>query len=143
MSELYILNPKSQRYISKTSRLYIRLVKEGVIVEPVVEPVVEPEALPEPVVVPQKPPTSLKKKLAKVAVGVIAENSQELAGTRDLDDDQVDQLLKRMLYEKLCLTEKKSKRKPKPKPKRKKKVVVVSSSEEESSDEETSDSDSD
>jgi hypothetical protein len=139
MSELYILNPKSQRYISKTSRLYIRLVKEGVIVEPVVEP----EALPEPVVVPQKPPTSLKKKLAKVAVDVIAENSQELAGTRDLDDDQVDQLLKRMLYEKLCLTEKKSKRKPKPKPKRKKKVVVVSSSEEESSDEETSDSDSD
>jgi hypothetical protein len=139
MSELYILNPKSQRYISKTSRLYIRLVKEGVIVEPVVEP----ETLPEPVVVPQKPPTSLKKKLAKVAVGVIAENSQELAGTRDLDDDQVDQLLKRMLYEKLCLTEKKSKRKPKPKPKRKKKVVVVSSSEEESSDEETSDSDSD
>jgi hypothetical protein len=136
MSELYILNPKSQRYISKTSRLYIRLVKEGVIVEPVVEP----EALPEPVVVPQKPPTSLKKKLAKVAVGVIAENSQELAGTRDLDDDQVDQLLKRMLYEKLCLTEKKSKRKPKPKPKRKKKVVVVSSSEEES---ESSESESD
>jgi hypothetical protein len=139
MSEMYILNPKSQRYISRTSRLYIRLVKEGVIVEPVVEP----ETLPEPVVVPQKAPTSLKKKLAKVAVGVIAENSQELAGTRDLDDDQVDQLLKRMLYEKLCLTEKKSKRKPKPKPKRKKKVVVVSSSEEESSDEETSDSDSD
>jgi hypothetical protein len=141
MSEMYILNPKSQRYISKTSRLYIRLVKEGVIVEPVVEP----EALPEPVVVPQKPPTSLKKKLAKVAVGVIAENSQELAGTRDLDDDQVDQLLKRMLYEKLCL-EPAKKKKPKAKPKKRKKKVVVlpsSSDEESESDEESSESESD
>jgi hypothetical protein len=136
MSELYILNPRSQRYISRTSRLYIKLVKEGVIVEPVVEP----EAPPEPVVVPQKPPTSLKKKLAKVAVDVIAENSGQLAGTKDLTDEETDQLLRRMLYAKLCL-EPTKKKKGKPKPKRKQKVVIPSSSEEESESSDESESD--
>jgi hypothetical protein len=133
-TELYVLNPKSQRYISRTSRLYEKLVKQGVIVEPVIKPTPPPE----PVAPLVKPPSPLllKRSLAKVAVNVIAENRSQLAGTKDLDDDQVDQLLKRLLYEKLCI--KKPKRaKSKAKAKKKKKVIVPSSSEEESSESES------
>ena len=139
MVEQFAYNPKSGRYISTSSRLFQKLVKEGVIkVEPVVEPTAEPVVAPEP----QKPPTSLKKKLVKAGAEAIAENRNQLAGTRDLDDDETDQLLRRMLYAKLCM-EPAKKKKPKPK-KRKKKVVLPSSSDEESeSDEESSESESD
>jgi hypothetical protein len=143
MVEQFAYNPLSGRYISTSSRLYFKLIKNGTIkTEPVVEPVVPPE--PEQVgPEPQKPKPSLKKKLAKVAVDVIAENSGQLAGTKDLTDEETDQLLRRMLYAKLCI-EPSKKKKPKPKPKRKKKVVLPSSSDEESeSDEESSESESD
>jgi hypothetical protein len=144
MVEQFAYNPKSGRYISTSSRLYFKLIKEGVIkpdyvAEPVAEPViVTPE--------PQKPPTSLKKNLVKAAAEAISENRNQLVGTKDLTDDETDQLLKRLLYAKLCM-EPAKKKKPKPKPKkrkRKKAVVVPSSSEsEESSDEEASESESD
>jgi hypothetical protein len=66
---------------------------------------------------PQKPKKTLRKKLAKVAVDVIAENRSQLAGTKDLTDDETDQLLRRMLYAKLCM-EPAKKKKPKTKPKK-------------------------
>ncbi len=141
MPEQFALNPKSGRYISKSSRLYFKLVNEGIIT-------VEPTPLPEVAEKGQTPcntPKALKKKLKKVGFEVIAENKSQLEGTHDLNDDELDQLLKRMLYEKLCINEEKTpskKKKSKPKPKKKKKRIIVPSSSDES-DSESSESESD
>tara|TARA_R110000782_G_scaffold71722_1_gene143757 strand:- start:1223 stop:1564 length:342 start_codon:yes stop_codon:yes gene_type:complete len=106
-TDLYILNPKSNRFISRSSKLYFKLVKEGIIIEPITAKPIKPSAKKK----------GLKKLLKKESMEMIDENKHKLEGTQDLNDDELDQLLKRMLYEKLCCKKKK----------KKKKIVITSS----------------
>jgi hypothetical protein len=133
----FVINPKTKRLILKSSRLYDKLVKEGVI-EEVIEPT--PVVTEEIIETPNNNSKKLKKKLKRISFDSIKENKDRLKDSEDLSDKQLDKLLKRMLFEKLCV---KTKKAPKKKPKKKKKIVIVSSSEDESSESETSESSDD
>ena len=126
-----VLNPKTNRFINVGTQKYKRLIAEGVI-QPAVEPGPVPEAVcerptaalahganrtpagrPEAI---QQPTPDFKVKLMETATDVVKENVG--AFTPDLTQEQCDRLLKKLLFDKLCLGEKK----PKPRSKKKKKI---------------------
>jgi hypothetical protein len=128
-----VLNPKTNRFVHVGTQKYKRLISEGVI-----QPVSDPEETITPATAPAAP-ESLKVKLIETATDVVKENATKF--TPELTQEQTDRLLKKMLYEKLCIKPKPSKtKKPKKKKKPKFKVVEPQSS---SSDESESESESD
>ena len=104
-THVFVVNPKTGRPIQTSSRLYKRLVKQGVIKPVEVKEAEEPEQREErnEVQSPVKKPQRLKSKLAGTLTDVIADNSDQFS--QDLTQDETDALLKRMLYQKLCLDE--------------------------------------
>lgn len=100
-----VLNPDTNRYIKVNSQKHKRLIKEGKL----------PPYEPPPPPAPPSPSRSARKKLARIATDVASENQRAL--TDDLSDSQMDALLKKMLYAKLCGKPKKpKKKKKKPRP---------------------------
>lgn len=145
----YALNPQTGRIISKTTSKYKRLVKLGVIVEDELKEQKEQkqpqpkqlEEAPEPEKQPQEQEfdeSKLQEKLADISTEMIQKNLKKVVKAQKLTDGEMDIMLKKMLYKKLCIEpkpKKKSKVQVKPKKKSKPKFVVTvesSSSESES-----------
>ena len=124
--EGFATNVNTGRLISKSTALYKRLKKLGQTTE------IAPTAAP-PTPEPTPAPTPLREKVIEAATDIIADNKKAFAKLSQQDSDD---LLKRLLYEKLCITPKTAKPPPsKPsKPSKKKKKYVVSSSEESASE---------
>ena len=127
-NEDYVLNPRTQRMILKTSRQCVLLQKQGLIT---LEAPPEPE--PEPIKAERKKPSSAayKKALMHSMTDVARDNKTSF---KNLSQKESDKMLKKLLYEKLMV--------PKKKPKKKKPVVVSSSESDSGSDQSESDSDS-
>ena len=165
----FVLNPLSNRYVNTSSKTYRRLLKKGVITVPEEQPIPStppssPVTPPTPIVTPPPPIATLPPPIAtsepplpcaKTLVidhltNIAADHTGELSGLSQKDTEI---LLRKLLYERLCVTPpekakkaKKSKAKAKKvkakKPKKVKYRMVTpppSSSEEDSSE---SDSDS-
>ena len=117
MSE--IINPLTKRYVRTGSQAHKRLVRAGTL----------PPASEEP----EKPEFNekiLQTKLADVSTDIIRDNLKTIIKSQKLSDKEMDMLLKKMLFDKLCIKpEKKDKKK-----KKKFKIVEPSSEESESSD---------
>jgi hypothetical protein len=97
-----IMNPQTNRFVKVGSQKHKRLIMEGVLL----------------------PEDDFSSKLKETCTDIVESNSD--AFTSDLSQDQIDTLLKKMLYEKLCIQPIKKKKK------KKKKIVYPSSSESES-----------
>ena len=159
------LNPLTNRYVNTSSKTYRRLLKKGVITAPEEQPTpttpppspVTPPPSPPPIATPPPPPVTSEPPLpcAKALVvdhltNISSKHTGELSGLSQKDTET---LLRKLLYERLCVSPpekvkkaKKSKAKAKKvkakKPKKVKYRMVTpppSSSEEDSSE---SDSDS-
>jgi len=138
-----VLNPKTNRLVKIGTQNYRRLVREGVIkpMEQPPEPKIEPP--PEPIEPPPSPIETQKfneddyhAKMAQTFQQIVKENESKLV---DLSQKSCDVLLKKLLYQKLCVEEPKKKpkkvKKPKKAKKKKFKIVQPSSSESESESE--------
>lgn len=143
MKEGYAINPETGRIISKTTAKYKKLVKLGKIdeneqkeqkepkqVEIVKEKVVE--TVKEQDLEPAFDESKLQSKLADISTSMIKDNLKKVVESQKLSDDELDMMLKRMLYKKLCIEKPKSKKPVKKKKTKKPKFKVVSSSESES-----------
>ena len=102
-NKLHILNPTTNRFVLIGSPKYKRLIKEGVIKS---QPQPAQTRPPSPVEILAQP-KSLKKELIKTAVDIVADNKTDFV---DLSQKETDKLLRRMLYEKLCLDKPSSKK---------------------------------
>jgi hypothetical protein len=98
--ETHILNPSTNRFVLVGSPKYKRLVKEGVIKKPEPQPAPSRPPSPEPAQARPSQSRSLKKEVMNVATNIVRDNRQDFV---DLTQKQTDALLKRMLYEKLCV----------------------------------------
>lgn len=138
-------NPATKRICRLDQAKTKKLIKLGVIVLPrdlempneSPEEVIKPEPEPEPEIIEPEEPAKvdIKPVLKKELKTIIKENKNEF---KNLTQKESDQLLKRMLYEKLCVDKQKEKEKKKEKPKKKTKFKlrkVISSSESESESE--------
>ena len=138
-----IKNPLTNRMIHFGTPLYAKLVREGVI-EPYVPEVKTPPSSPS-VRNKRQSPEPIKRlqpKLTETLVETVADHRDQF--NRDLTQEQTDRLLRKMLYEKLCLNDdkpekEKSKKSKKPKKKvrfkiKKPKTPPPSSSDESSSE---------
>lgn len=157
----YVLNPKTGRYVKKNSRIGKRLMKEGLVqTETSKQPKQQEEPEPEE---PEREPAAcisqydeakLQHTLADLSTDLIRNNLDKVVKAQSLSNAQMDTMLKRLLYEKLCLNEpeppqkggkkKKHRKKPTPKPKKKSKrkkpkYVIESSSDSESETQSDSD----
>lgn len=125
----FVLNPITNRYIAVDSKVYNRLVKAGSI-EPVTPQIVTPEPIiqvPEtkienvPKTVPVVTAPPVKELLANELTDIVKEHKKKFA--KELTQKQTDALLRKLLYDKLCVSKKKKKvdassRKPAKKPKK-------------------------
>ena len=119
MSE--IINPLTKRYVRTGSQAHKRLVRDGTL-PPTSE---QPET-------PEFNEKNLQTKLADVSTDMIRDNLKTIIKSQKLSDKEMDMLLKKMLFDKLCI---KPEKKEKDKKKKKKfKIVEPSSEESESSD---------
>lgn len=101
-----ILNPKTNRFVKIGSQGYKRLVREGTIkaVEPVETPlIVKPTPPPEPE--PEEPfsESILQTKLAEISTEMIQKNMKKIVKSQKLSDAEMDTLLRKMLYKRLCI----------------------------------------
>jgi serine/threonine-protein kinase RIO1 len=154
-SNEYAISLKTNRLVKKSTANYRRLHKLGLTreineveeVEEVKTPAPTPTAkqsTPVLAVSTAKQPTpefderDLQVKMAELTTNMVADNMKKIVKSQRLSDVEYDILLKKMLYQKLCMAEpKKSKKeKPKKKAKGKKYKIVEPSSESESSDSE-------
>lgn len=130
-----IMNPLTKRFVKINSQKHKRLVVDGIL-KP--ETLITTEKLPEKVETePEFDESKLQTKLADLSTDLIKDNLKKVVKAQKLSDAEMDSLLKRMLYKKLCMEEpktKKSKEKPAKKKKKSKFKVVSSESESESSD---------
>ena len=124
MSE--IQNPLTKRYVKIGSPQHKRLVRNGTL-PPVEETPQTPEALGIPIEFNEK---HLQTKLAEISTDLIRDNLKTIVKSQKLSDKDMDILIKKLLFEKLCL--KPDKTKPKEKKKKKKFKIVEPSSESES-----------
>jgi len=113
----YIRNPATGRMILRTGQTGRRILKEAQCEKKVLVPKVSLRTAPQPTSNP------LRERMTDIASDVLMRNKEKFKA--DLSDAQTDELLKRLLYEKLCVSKK---------PKRKKKKHYVSSSEESESE---------
>ena len=153
---MYATNVNTGRIISTNTALYKKLKKLGQTTEIAAAPpptILEHTAtasqptVPQHIAPPAPPvlqhsapqyivtPVPLREKVIEASTDIIAENKKAFTG---ITQQESDDLLKRLLYEKLCITQKPSKAQPPSKPskppKKKKKKFVISSSEESDSD---------
>ena len=122
-----ILNPRTNRFVKVGSQGYKRLVRGGIII-PVESAPIKQESAPikqettnlnEPDE-PEFNETKLQTKLAEISTDMIQKNMKKIVKNQKLSDNELDMLLNKMLYKKLCLDE------PKPvKSKKGKKFKVV------------------
>jgi hypothetical protein len=135
MSE-YAINTETGRLIKKTTSKYKRLFKLGKTKEiPAAdEPLPPAEPEPEPEAEPEFTERDLQKKLAEVSTDLIQKNLKKIVKSQKLSDADMDLLVKKMLFKKLCGVEPKPEKKEKKQKKVKKKFKLVepSSSESES-----------
>ena len=135
-----VLNPQTNRFVRIGTQKYKRLVREGIITpidqaptpEPTPEQISEPTPVTPPVeiVAPDFDNNDFKKLMAEQFTQVVRENESKLV---DLSQKSCDQLLKKLLYQKLCVDKPEKKAKKSKKNKKKKfKIVEPSSSSSES-----------
>ena len=141
MKNLYALSLKTNRLVKKTTSNYRKLKKLGLVKEiddedveptPVKAPKpAEPEAEPP---APEFDERDLQHRVADLTTSMVADNMKKIVKSQKLSDAEYDTLLKKMLYQKLCMNEPKKpkKEKPKKKAKGKKYKIVEPSSESES-----------
>ena len=112
----YELNVRTGRYCKIGSRTYIRACKAGEIEvkqAETVAPQVEPVPTPSPTPVVQKPKLpEFEKKVAETCTDIVKEHPEKFA---QLTQAQTDRLLRKMLYEKLCVEDKPEKKEKKSK----------------------------
>lgn len=118
MNDSLILNPKTNRYVKKTSQTGLRLIKELSMPIPP-QPIPQPQA------------TAIQTSISSACAEIVASQPSKFKG---LGPDELDALFKKLLLEKLSVKEPK---KPEKKKKKAKFTIVSSSSES------VSDSDSD
>ena len=126
MENQKILNPITKRYVKINSQQYNKLVLEGLIKPPVEEIKNEIKVA--------EPP--IKALLAETLTDVVKENKKQFE--KEMSQKDCDKLLKKLLYEKLCLTKKPKKDKPE---KKKKKIKFKVKTPEPSESESQSESD--
>ena len=128
-----VINPRTKRFVKVGSQSYKRLVREGIIVpeQPVTRQEDNTQRLDsEPETEPEFDESLLQKKMDNISTDMIQKNMKKIVKAQKLSDKDMDMLLKKMLYKKLCVEEKE----PKKKPGKKKKFKVVEPSSSESSD---------
>ena len=117
MNDSLILNPKSNRYVKKTSQTGKRLLKELATPEPT-EPILEPTSV--------LSPLPVQTALVEACAELVAERPQQF---KKLSASETDSLFKKLLLERLGVST------PVSKPKKKvSKYKVVESDSDESSD---------
>ena len=126
MSE--IQNPLTKRYVKIGSPQHKRLVRNGTL-PPVEE--TPPEPSPES---PEFNEKHLQTKLAEISTDLIRDNLKTIVKSQKLSDKDMDILLKKMLYEKLCMKPDKPKETKEKKKKKKFKIVEPSSESESETD---------
>jgi hypothetical protein len=133
-----ILNPSTNRFVNIGSQKHKRLILEGVL-PPVDGLELETEPMPEAVRTVKEPDQELtqaqrkdfKNKLASECSTIV---NAHISQFKNISQKQTDALLKKMLYEKLCIEDK---------PKKKKKKLFKPKTPPPSSSDDSSDSDSD
>ena len=141
----YAISLKTNRLVKKSTSNYKKLKKLGLVKEidedvKVVKPEPESEDVkPEPVEEPKPEPEfnelDLQIKMAELTTDMVADNVKKIIKSQSLSDKDYDTLLKKMLFQKLCVDKpskpekKKEKKEKKPKKKKKFKIVEPSSSE--------------
>ena len=142
MNEPLVLNKRTNRFVKVGTPRYLRLLREGAVdPPPPAPPPPSPEASAEPPAAPvplarepavAKPAAGLKASVIEQATDIVRDNKEQFL---DLSQRQTDKLLRRMLYEKLCVGDKaKKNKKSKVKFKSRKVAEESSSSSEEDSD---------
>jgi hypothetical protein len=143
MSNEFAINCKTGRLLKKSTALYRKLKKLGQIKEIEIEeqqekPKVEKvktvevkavEPLEEPV---EYDPKRLQEKLADISTDLIKDNLKQIVKAHKLSDNEMDDMLRRLLYKKLCIEQPKPKEEKKKKKKSKFKIIESSSSDSES-----------
>jgi len=121
MNEALVLNKRTNRFVKVGTPRYLRLLREGAVDPPPPPPKpeasAEPPATREPTATatataaakPQpQPPPNLRANVIEQATDIVRENKEQFL---DLSQRETDKLLRRMLYEKLCVAKKKKKKK--------------------------------
>ena len=130
----YFLNTKTNRYFKKNSSTYNKMFADGYFNKCSETELEKPtsqitsDLRKEPI--PELPVEPLKPMIKTELKSIIKSNKNDFVG---LSQKQTDELLKRMLYEKLCLNKKPKKEKDKNKRKSKKYKIQSSSSDSSSS----------
>ena len=137
----YSVNSKTGRFVKKGSRTYSKMLKMGQIsdnlpkkeekAEEKVDKVEEKEEIEEIKPEIKYNDVDFKENLKKTMKDIIKENNKEFKG---LSQKQTDQILKKLLYEKLCIDKPKPKKKQNNKSKLKFKIRSLDSSDESSED---------
>ena len=134
----YAINNKTGRFVKKGSRTHSKMLKLGEIldnlpekVEEKVQKVEEKEEIEEIKPEIKYNDNDFKENLKKTMKEIIKENNKDFKG---LNQRQTDQILKTLLYEKLCIDKPKPKKKQNNKSKLKFKVRSLDSSDESSKD---------
>jgi hypothetical protein len=123
-----IQNPLTKRYVKIGSPAHKRLVRAGTL--PAVEET-PPEPNPE---APEFNEKKLQTKLAELSTDMIKDNLKTIVKAQKLTDKDMDILIKKLLYEKLCMKPDKPKEKKETKEKKKKKFKIVEPSSESESE---------
>jgi hypothetical protein len=147
----YILNPKTNRFVLKSGPVGKRLIKS----EPIsVCDVIASEKDESDIIAGDKieqsaPITSndIKGKMAEVSADIIKDNKRLFKNSKNMTDDELDTLLKQLLYKKLCGSSESITKPKKPKKKsikrrkklKKKKRFIITSSDESDNSESESD----
>ena len=121
-----VLNKRTNRMVKVGTQSYRNALRSGDIEPPKTVEAIEPEPVEEPE--PEFSESKLQKKLADISTDMIKDNMKQILKAQKLTDSQMDDMLKKMLYKKLCIEEPKKKTKPK----KKFKIKEPSSSESES-----------
>ena len=134
MSNEFAINCKTGRLLKKSTALYrklkkLNLVKEIENEEPKAVEVKAVEVNVEPV---EYDPKRLQEKLADISTDLIKDNLKQIVKAHKLSDNEMDDMLRRLLYKKLCIEQPKPKEEKKKKKKSKFKIIESSSSDSES-----------
>ena len=123
-----VLNKRTNRMVKVGTQSYRNALRSGDIEPPKTVEAIEPEPVEEPE--PEFSESKLQKKLADISTNMIKDNMRQIVKAQKLTDTEMDDMLKKMLYKKLCIEE--PKKKVQIKKKKKFKIKEPSSSESES-----------
>ena len=148
-SNEYAISLKTNRLIKKSTANYRKLKKLGMVreineveedastptpktVEPTPEPVLAVSTAKQPT--PEFDERDLQHRVADLTTSMVADNMKKIVKAQKLSDTEYDTLLKKMLYQKLCIEPKKPAKKKQGKKKGKKYKIVEPSESESDSD---------